>query len=60
MKTEQEKYLDALHKAYEFKNALDDLKPETQERLFKDLLQVSTLQELNARICAILRNRGMI
>lgn len=60
MNTEQEKYLEALHKAHELKKAIDDLKPETKERLFKDLFQVATMQELRNRLWAELHNHGMI
>ena len=60
MRTEQEKYLDALHKAHEFKKALDDLKPETRERLFRALLGVSTMQEVVTKLCEMFTNHGKL
>lgn len=54
MKTENEKYLEAMHKAIDFKKALDGLQPENQKRLFQELLGVTSMQEIYARLCAML------
>ena len=54
MKTEQEMYLEALHKAIDFKKALDELRPENQKRLFQELLGVASIQEVHARLCAMI------
>lgn len=45
MKTEQEKYIDALHKALDLKNALDDLTDESKMRLLKELCEIAGMQQ---------------
>ena len=45
MKTEQEKYVDALHKILDLKKALEDLTPESKERLFRELLGIAGIQQ---------------
>lgn len=50
--TEQQKYLDALRKAEDFKRAFVELSPARREQLAKTVLHVSSLQEA----LAILRN----
>jgi len=60
MKTEQEKYLDALHKAIDFKKALDELQPENQKKLFQDLLGVASIQEVRVRLWAMMEYYGKI
>ena len=60
MKTEQEKYLDAFHKACELRKAINDLRPETRRRLLRELFQISTVEELQARICSEFQNYGKL
>lgn len=59
MKSEQEKYLEALNKAREFKNAFDDLTPESKNRLMQNLLGVATVQEAMCILQQIMQNNGM-
>ena len=46
MKTEEEKYLEAFHKALDLKKAMDDLKPESKQRLINELVQIASFQQL--------------
>ena len=59
MKSEQEKHLEALNKAREFKNAFDDLTPESKNRLMQDLLGVATLQEAICIMQRMMQANGM-
>lgn len=45
MLTEQQKLVDALRKAEEFKKAFIELTPENRKELVKAVLQVTSLQE---------------
>lgn len=56
MKTEQEKYFEAKYKAIDFLKALNELQPENKMRLFQELLGVTSMQEIYARLCAMLNH----
>lgn len=45
MKTEEEKYREAFHKALDLKKAMDDLKPESKQRLINELVQIASFQQ---------------
>ena len=46
MKTEEEKYREAFHKALDLKKAMDDLKPESIQRLINEMAQIASFQQL--------------
>lgn len=59
MKSEQEKYLEALNKAREFIEAFNDLTPASKNRLMQNLLGVATAQEAMRILQQIMQNNGM-
>lgn len=46
MKTEQEKYTDAMQKAMELKKAIDDMAKETKVRFAQDVVQATGMQQM--------------
>lgn len=46
MKSEEEKYLKALHEAQELKKTFDEMRPETKARFVNDFIQLAGIQHL--------------
>lgn len=58
MKSEEEKYLETVHKAHEFVKAFGELKPESQQRLIQEIMCAASLQEVIYRMQAFMMNNN--
>ena len=46
MKTEQEKYIEAVHKVHELKKSFDEMLPETKVKFLQDIVKATGTQHL--------------
>lgn len=57
MKTEQEKYLEAVHKVHELKKIFDEMFPETKAKFLQDIVQTTGIQRILNELQNYLSNK---
>ena len=57
MKTEEEKYLEAVHKVHELKKSFDEMLPETKAKFLQDIAQATGIQHLLNELQKYLSNK---